>query len=90
MALEASALHPDIAEAALVFGELEATSGDAPPQVALHVAGDKISGVFPIMEATTYRFMLEEFRVSLFAQRLGTRIPVSKKRLEAAWGKAVA
>lgn len=29
-----------------------------------------------------YRWMIEEFRVSLFAQQLGTKIPVSPKRLE--------
>jgi len=29
--------------------------------------------------------MLEELRVSLFAQVLGTRYPVSEKRLEKAW-----
>lgn len=32
-----------------------------------------------------YHWMLEEFRVSLFAQQLGTKMPVSVKRLEAAW-----
>jgi ATP-dependent helicase HrpA len=37
-----------------------------------------------------YRWMLEEFRVSLFAQQLGTVRPVSAKRLEQAWRKAVA
>jgi len=31
--------------------------------------------------------MLEEFRVSLFAQHLGTRIPVSAKRLDEQWHK---
>jgi ATP-dependent helicase HrpA len=36
---------------------------------------------------TKYRFLVEEFRVSLFAQRLGTRLPVSKKRLESAWAE---
>tara|TARA_R100000005_G_scaffold94241_1_gene71626 strand:+ start:401 stop:4162 length:3762 start_codon:yes stop_codon:yes gene_type:complete len=35
--------------------------------------------------AVTYRWMLEEFRVSLFAQRLGTRTPVSDKRLQQQW-----
>jgi ATP-dependent helicase HrpA len=29
-----------------------------------------------------YRWMLEEYRVSVFAQELGTRVPVSPKRLE--------
>lgn len=32
-----------------------------------------------------YRWMLEEWRVSLFAQGLGTAYPVSEKRLKAAW-----
>jgi ATP-dependent helicase HrpA len=32
-----------------------------------------------------YRFMLEEFRVSLFAQPLGTSGPVSARRLEKLW-----
>ncbi len=36
--------------------------------------------------AQQYRWMLEEFRVSLFAQQLGTRIPVSDKRLQEQWG----
>jgi ATP-dependent helicase HrpA len=32
-----------------------------------------------------YRWMLEEFRVSLFAQALGTSLPVSAKRLQQQW-----
>jgi len=36
-------------------------------------------------EAYTYRWMLEEFRVSLFAQQMKTRLPVSSKRLEQHW-----
>jgi ATP-dependent helicase HrpA len=31
--------------------------------------------------------MLEEFRVSLFAQQLGTKMPVSEKRLTQQWDK---
>jgi len=34
-----------------------------------------------------YRWLLEEFRVSLFAQQLGTRAKVSTKRLQEAWKK---
>jgi ATP-dependent helicase HrpA len=37
-----------------------------------------------------YRWLIEEFRVSLFAQQLGTVRPVSAKRLEQAWRKAIA
>ncbi len=33
-----------------------------------------------------YRWMLEEYRVSLFAQQLGTQSPVSEKRLRQLWG----
>ena len=36
-------------------------------------------------EREVFRWMLEEFRVSLFAQQLKTPYPVSAKRLEKAW-----
>jgi ATP-dependent helicase HrpA len=42
--------------------------------------GEKMN---PALE--TYRWMLEEYRVSLFAQELGTIHPVSSKRLETQW-----
>ena len=35
----------------------------------------------------TFRWLLEEYRVSLFAQRLGTAQRVSEKRLADAWKK---
>ncbi|MCG8415389.1 MAG: ATP-dependent RNA helicase HrpA, partial [Pseudomonadales bacterium] len=35
-------------------------------------------------EIDSFRWMIEEYRVSLFAQSLGTRMPVSAKRLEKA------
>lgn len=38
-------------------------------------------------ELVLFRWMLEEFRVSYFAQTLGTRMPVSEKRLERQWEK---
>ena len=34
-----------------------------------------------------YRWMLEEYRVSLFAQQLGTSVTVSPKRLSEAWSR---
>lgn len=34
-----------------------------------------------------YRWMLEEFRISLFAQQVGTSIKISPQRLEKQWGK---
>nr|WP_313407593.1 ATP-dependent RNA helicase HrpA [Pseudomonas sp.] len=36
-------------------------------------------------QLTLYRWMLEEYRVSLFAQQLGTRMAVSDKRLSKQW-----
>ena len=36
-------------------------------------------------ELILYRWMLEEFRVSFFAQQLGTEMPVSVKRLDRQW-----
>lgn len=38
-------------------------------------------------QLATFRWMLEEFRVSLFAQQLGTSQTVSTKRLEKQWAK---
>jgi ATP-dependent helicase HrpA len=38
-------------------------------------------------ELAQYRWMLEELRVSLFAQELGTSIPVSPQRLDKQWAK---
>ena len=37
-----------------------------------------------------WRWMLEEYRVSLFAQQLGTRMPVSDKRLKKLWQEITA
>lgn len=36
-------------------------------------------------ELVEFRWLIEELRVSLFAQRLGTRMPVSSKRLNKLW-----
>lgn len=36
-------------------------------------------------ELKQYRWMLEEYRVSLFAQELGTKFPISVKRLKKYW-----
>ena len=36
-------------------------------------------------DVDTYRWLIEEFRISLFAQQLGTRIKVSPQRLKKAW-----
>lgn len=38
-------------------------------------------------ELTHFRWMIEEYRVSLFAQQLGTDYPVSDKRLKQQWAK---
>ena len=35
----------------------------------------------------TFRWMLEELRISLFAQEVGTAYPVSVKRVEKRWGE---
>ncbi|MFF7708325.1 ATP-dependent RNA helicase HrpA [Pseudomonas sp. NPDC007930] len=41
-------------------------------------------------ELETYRWWLEEYRVSLFAQQLGTKVPVSDKRLAKQWSQVEA
>ncbi|MDX1513460.1 MAG: ATP-dependent RNA helicase HrpA, partial [Gammaproteobacteria bacterium] len=40
-------------------------------------------------ELERYRWMMEEFRVSLFAQEVGTAHPVSTKRLDRQWAKVM-
>jgi ATP-dependent helicase HrpA len=40
-------------------------------------------------ERDAFRWSLEEFRVSLFAQSLKTAYPISAKRLEEAWNKKI-
>lgn len=42
-----------------------------------------------VPELETFRWAIEEYRVSLFAQRLGTAIKVSPVRLEKMWDKIV-
>lgn len=44
----------------------------------------------PSEALTEFRWMLEEYRVSLFAQTLGTRHPVSAKRLNKQWQQVLA
>ena len=52
----------------------------------LEVATKQYPGLLRLSdEAYVYRWMLEEFRVSLFAQQMKTRLPVSSKRLEQQW-----
>jgi ATP-dependent helicase HrpA len=43
-------------------------------------------GMYPLGE-DEFRWLLEEFRVSLFAQQLKTRMPVSARRLSDAWAE---
>ena len=43
-------------------------------------------GIYDV-ELENYRWLLEEYRVSLFAQQLGTRATVSEKRLKQFWDK---
>ncbi|MEK6259499.1 MAG: ATP-dependent RNA helicase HrpA [Planctomycetota bacterium] len=38
-------------------------------------------------ELEAYRWMTEEYRVSIFAQELGTAVPASEKRLDQQWSK---
>ncbi len=43
------------------------------------------NGLLKDRQLQLYRWMIEEYRVSLFAQRLGTQMPVSVKRLDKQW-----
>ena len=59
-------------------------------RVQLHVerlqqASDSASGSISQSDVDKYRWMIEEYRVSIFAQQLGTAEKVSEKRLEQQW-----
>ncbi|WP_416422916.1 ATP-dependent RNA helicase HrpA [Pseudomonas sp. App30] len=41
-------------------------------------------------ELELYRWLIEEYRVSLFAQQLGTKVPISDKRLSKQWSQVEA
>ena len=41
-------------------------------------------------ELELYRWLIEEYRVSLFGQQLGTKLPISDKRLSKQWGQVEA
>ncbi|MGH1472132.1 MAG: ATP-dependent RNA helicase HrpA [Cellvibrionaceae bacterium] len=48
---------------------------------------DNESLIYKQADVETYRWMLEEYRLSLFAQPMKTSLPVSSKRLEKQWAK---
>ena len=50
---------------------------------------DKEGSSSPSEQVVEFRWMIEELRVSLFAQQLGTKLPISEKRLQKAWDKVV-
>jgi len=52
------------------------------------VADHRRRGIYDA-ELEAFRWSLEEFRVSLFAQELGTSIPVSAKRMARHWAKVL-
>ncbi|WP_281273330.1 ATP-dependent RNA helicase HrpA [Sinobacterium caligoides] len=55
----------------------------------LKLLDDKINGDFSLLREDhslfEFRWAIEEYRISLFAQRLGTKHPVSEKRLKKMW-----
>ena len=52
-------------------------------------ATGKDKGPFDADRLAAYRWLLEEYRISLFAQELRTAEPVSPKRLDVAWTSAI-
>lgn len=49
----------------------------------------RIAATADTAELQQYRWLLEEYRVSLFAQQLKTRLPVSGQRLDKQWAKCM-
>jgi ATP-dependent helicase HrpA len=75
----------------------EAPGRDAERMAAVHRAADAYQRAMAELaasgrrseEASAVRWMIEELRVSLFAQTLGTPAPVSEKRIQTALDRAV-
>ncbi len=51
---------------------------------------EEVAAVDISSQIKDYRWMLEELRVSVFAQTLGTAVPVSEKRLKTLWREILA
>jgi ATP-dependent helicase HrpA len=58
-------------------------------QYQQHVSQQKKLGLWK-RDWHSYRWLLEEYRVSLFAQQLGTSEPVSEKRMKQHWQTLIA
>ena len=76
-----------LANAGLAKDNAAAAQVLAPWQAYLAKAAENRKRGTTDPELETYRWMLEEFRVSLFAQELKTSLPISAKRLETQWAK---
>ena len=68
-------------------GDLEKEANFEPYWEQYREAAKDRSGKFHPLALADYRWMLEEYRVSLFAQELHTPEPVSPKRLAAKWAE---
>lgn len=58
---------------------------DAVAQLDIHM--ERLQGVAGNAEFDDYKWLVEEYRISLFAQPMKTKVPVSEKRLEKLWDK---
>ena len=56
----------------------------------VEAATGKVKGPVDVDRLVDYRWLLEEYRISLFAQELHTAAPASPKRLDALWDEVVA
>ena len=60
-------------------------TGDTEAVYALDVPMERISGRADDKKIAPYRWLIEEYRINLFAQPMKTLSPVSPKRLEKVW-----
>ena len=49
----------------------------------------RVSRVADEAAAERYRWLVEEYRVAVFAQSLGTAVPASRQRLDRLWKEVV-
>jgi len=71
----------------VLIAEIEVLWNRYQDKLATDSEGSKLFNQLFNKDLKEYRWMVEELRVSLFAQSLGTQIPVSIKRLNKQWEK---
>jgi len=71
------------AERAAVSPLAQSRDAEKAAKLAPFISGGEVARGIPLANREAFRWLLEEFRISIFAQELGTSQPVSAERLRA-------